>query len=94
MYFGQVGSVIDAEIQYGRDGRSFGFGVVQFDSNPAALAAISKFNETDLDGRIIFVREDRGTRSPKPVGSRVAAPKAYERMNNFINGLGSPSRLR
>ena len=74
-HFGQVGAVIDAEIQCGRDGRSRGFGVVQFDSNQAALAAISKFNETDLDGRIIFVREDRGTRSPKPVG-RVAAPKA------------------
>ena len=74
-HFGQVGAVIGAEIQYGRDGRSRGFGVVQFDSNQVALAAISKFNETDLDGRIIFVREYRGTRSPKPVG-RVAAPKA------------------
>ena len=73
-HFGQVSAVIDAEIQYGRDGRSRGFGVVEFDSNQAALAAISKFNETDLDGRIIFVREDRGTRSPKPV-VRVAAPK-------------------
>jgi RNA recognition motif-containing protein len=72
-HFSQVGTVINAEVKYGRDGRSRGCGVVEFDSAQASLAAISRFNETDLDGRTIFVREDRDT--PKPAG-RVVAPKA------------------
>jgi RNA recognition motif-containing protein len=72
-HFSQVGTVINAEVKYGRDGRSRGCGVVEFDSAQASLTAISRFNETDLDGRTIFVREDRDT--PKPAG-RVAAPKA------------------
>jgi RNA recognition motif-containing protein len=72
-HFGQCGTVINAEVKYGRDGRSRGCGVVEFDSPQASLTAISRLNETDLDGRQIFVREDRDT--PKPA-ARAAAPKA------------------
>jgi RNA recognition motif-containing protein len=72
-HFGQCGNVINAEVKYGRDGRSRGCGVVEFDSPQASLTAISRLNETELDGRQIFVREDRDT--PKPA-VRVAPPKA------------------
>ena len=72
-HFAQVGSVINAEVKCGRDGRSRGCGVVEFDSPQASLTAIARLNETELDGRQIFVREDRET--PKPAG-RVAPPKS------------------
>jgi RNA recognition motif-containing protein len=72
-HFGHCGNVINAEVKYGRDGRSRGCGVVEFDSPQASATAINTLNETELDGRQIFVREDRDT--PKPAG-RVAAPKA------------------
>jgi RNA recognition motif-containing protein len=68
-HFADCGNVVNAEVKMGRDGRSRGCGVVEFDSPQGAQAAMTTLNESELDGRQIFVREDRET--PKPA-SKVA----------------------
>ncbi|KAH8061106.1 hypothetical protein JL722_4403 [Aureococcus anophagefferens] len=56
----------------GANGRSRGFGIVEFESASDAAAAIEAMNETDLDGRTIHVREDRGdtVRDDAPRGGK------------------------
>lgn len=54
-----AGEVVSAEVMTGYDGRSKGCGIVEFLSVDAAKEAISTLTDTDLKGRMIFVREDR-----------------------------------
>lgn len=58
----QVGEVTHAEVmtdQY--TGRSKGCGVVEFATDEGAQSAIEQLTNTELKGRLIFVREDRET---------------------------------
>lgn len=52
--------VSGAEVKQGADGRSRGYGIVNFDSEDAAAKAIAEVNNTDCDGRTVVVRFDRG----------------------------------
>ena len=52
-------NVTRADVISGPDGRSKGFGIVEFSTPREAAIAIATFNDTTLDGRQIFVREDR-----------------------------------
>lgn len=69
-------SVVRAEILEDEDGRSKGCGIVQFSTSREASAAIKALHDTELDGRRIFVREDREASvsapplflPPKPAG--------------------------
>lgn len=45
------------------DGRSKGCGIVEFSTNEEAQEAIKNLTDTELKGRMIFVREDRETSS-------------------------------
>ena len=45
------------------DGRSKGCGIVQYASAKEAKIAIRRLTDTELDGRPIFVREDREARA-------------------------------
>jgi RNA recognition motif-containing protein len=55
-YFAQAGTVTSANIIVDRmNGKSKGFGFVEFSSAEEAQAAVDKFNNTELDGRNIFV---------------------------------------
>lgn len=45
------------------DGRSKGCGIVEFSTNEEAQEAIKTLTDTELKGRMIFVREDRETSS-------------------------------
>lgn len=47
----------------GRDGRSKGCGVVEYQNADDARAAIRKLNDVVLMGRPVFVREDRESES-------------------------------
>ena len=51
--------VVRADVITRSNGKSRGFGIVEFSSVHEANNAMSTLNETDLDGRTIFVREDR-----------------------------------
>jgi RNA recognition motif-containing protein len=46
----------------GPDGRSKGCGIVEFTSPDEAQRAIAELNDTELMGRMVFVREDRESR--------------------------------
>mmetsp|Transcript_14254 Transcript_14254/g.27218 ORF Transcript_14254/g.27218 Transcript_14254/m.27218 type:complete len:458 (+) Transcript_14254:63-1436(+) len=55
----QAGEVLHAEVITEYNGRSKGCGIVEFATEEAALEAISTLTDTELKGRMIFVREDR-----------------------------------
>lgn len=54
-----VGEVEFCATLTGKDGRPNGSALVRFSTEAAAKEAMSKLSDTDLDGRQIFVREDR-----------------------------------
>ena len=54
-----AGSVVHADVMMEPDGRSKGCGIVQFASAREAAHAIATLNDTELNGRQIFLREDR-----------------------------------
>ena len=55
-YFGTVGTVTSANVIMDKmTGKSKGFGFVEFSSDAEAQAAVDKLNQTELDGRTIFV---------------------------------------
>lgn len=55
----QAGEVIHAEVITEYNGRSKGCGIVEYASEEGAQEAISTLTDTELRGRMIFVREDR-----------------------------------
>ncbi|CAG9465155.1 unnamed protein product [Pedinophyceae sp. YPF-701] len=64
-YFKEVGSVKYAEVLTGHDGRSKGCGIVEFEQPEEAARAIRELNDTEVNGRRIYVREDREDRDLK-----------------------------
>lgn len=56
--FQGVGEIVSGDIAYGRDGRSRGYGVIQFASPDHASQAIQQFNGTELEGRTLSVKID------------------------------------
>lgn len=57
--FENCGTIVRADVVYGRDGRSRGYGTVQFSSKEEAQAAIEQFNGTELEGRTMSVKVDQ-----------------------------------
>jgi RNA recognition motif-containing protein len=70
----QAGEVVHAEVFTESSGRSAGCGTVEFDTVEAATRAIATLNETDLDGRNIFVRVDREPGKARPRRSAPYVP--------------------
>jgi len=62
-HFRQAGEVVHADVMQ-HDGRSKGCGIVAFATAQEAANAIATLGETELDGRTIFVREDREAAPP------------------------------
>lgn len=52
-------NIVRADIAYGRDGRSRGYGTVKFEDEATAQAAIEQFNGSDLEGRTLTVKIDQ-----------------------------------
>jgi len=76
-----IGKVNHADILMGSDGRSRGCGVVEYAFSADVALAIQKLTDSELDGRKIFVREDREEKAqqqpqqhpgPKPVAEGVS----------------------
>lgn len=59
LFSNKVGGVVHAEVVYGRDGRSRGYGTVRFDNVEAAKKAIEEMNNADLEGRRLGVKMDK-----------------------------------
>eukprot|EP01121_Diplochlamys_sp_Union-15-3_P010693 TRINITY_DN3024_c0_g1_i1.p1 TRINITY_DN3024_c0_g1~~TRINITY_DN3024_c0_g1_i1.p1 ORF type:complete len:213 (-),score=32.33 TRINITY_DN3024_c0_g1_i1:135-773(-) len=77
-HFRAVANVVFAEVFRTPDGYSKGCGIVEFATKEDAALAISKLNDSELDGRLIFVREDR----------EVDKPRDFRRPEGF--GRGAP----
>ena len=58
-HFRQAGEVVHADVMMGQDGRSKGCGMVTFATAREAANAIQSLNSTSINGRVIYVREDR-----------------------------------
>ncbi|EFN53373.1 hypothetical protein CHLNCDRAFT_32263 [Chlorella variabilis] len=54
-----TGNIVRADVVYGRDGRSRGYGTVRYETAEEAEAAIEQFNGSDLEGRTLSVRLDK-----------------------------------
>ncbi|GLE10894.1 hypothetical protein PINS_up023166, partial [Pythium insidiosum] len=62
-YFKKAGRVLHADVMEEAGGRSRGFGLVEFSTAEEAQQAIAMLHDSELDGRRIFVREDRENES-------------------------------
>lgn len=58
-HFSQCGQVMRADVFTERSGRSRGCGIVEFAEIDEAKTAMASMGNSELDGRDIFVREDR-----------------------------------
>ena len=58
-HFKQCGNVVRADVVDGPDGRSKGYGLVEYSDWRDAIRAMMTLNDTVINGRQIFVREDR-----------------------------------
>lgn len=75
--FREYGNVVYTNVMRDDEGRSKGWGIVEYETPEEALQAINTVNGTELDGRRILVREDREDRDVKQSnGEAAAAPRA------------------
>ena len=82
-----AGDVQYAEVMMMSDGRSKGCGIVKFATAEGAKNAIETLNDTELEGRQIFVREDR-----EPPPNDAADPQRFVRM--YVPALKEELRKR
>jgi cold-inducible RNA-binding protein len=70
-YFAQAGTVTSANVINDKmTGKSKGFGFVEFSSDAEEQAAVDKLNNTELDGRTIFVDIARPSENKGGGGNR------------------------
>ena len=82
----QAGEVVHVDVICESNGRSKGCGIVEYATEEGAKAAISTLTHTELNGRTIFVREDRETSKSSGGGpSASAGPGGFgTRFNNNV----------
>ncbi|KAI8927483.1 hypothetical protein BC831DRAFT_452131 [Entophlyctis helioformis] len=71
--FADAGNVVRADVVASVHGRSRGFGTVLFASVDDAQRAIQKFNNYDLNGRRLEVRQDRAVSGIQSAGASASA---------------------
>jgi len=70
-HFAKLGKVTFAQVKLdGMTQQSRGFGVVEFETVAEAQHAMDTMNQVELDGRLIFLREDRSDREVNPDAAR------------------------
>ncbi|GLC43314.1 hypothetical protein PLESTB_001341400 [Pleodorina starrii] len=74
--FREAGNVVYTNVMRDDDGRSKGWGIVEFETPEEALHAIQNLNGAELGGRRILVREDREDRDIKQADGAAEAPRA------------------
>lgn len=77
--FREAGNVVYSNVMKDEEGRSKGWGIVEYETPEEALLAIQTLNGSEMGGRRILVREDREDRDIKGEGAAanggVAAPR-------------------
>jgi len=87
--FNGYGEVVKAEVQMSREGRSQGWGIVEFASAAEVKYAIEQCDGLDFDGREIRVRADKGraTKSAAARPQRNDADKVVDPTKVFVMNL-------
>ena len=78
-YFATVGRVVRADVEE-ENGKSKGWGIVEYSTPEEATEAMTRLNDTDLMGRPVHVREDR------EAGGRSGANRVVERGDRMAPG--------
>lgn len=71
-----AGDVSYVEVLRFDDGKSKGCAIVEFETNKAAQDAIRDLHDTEVDGRLIFLREDREAKGSGGGGTREGNSRA------------------
>jgi len=82
----EAGEVTRADIMTGPDGRSKGCGIVEYISEEDAKKAVSTLNDTELNGRQIFVREDREERGSR-TGNHFSSDETAQSRRVYVGNL-------
>jgi len=86
-FFSKVGKVVEVNIVRNRNGRSLGFGFVEYDKEPDAQAAITQLNGVEFEGRELRVQQSREN------DNQDNSQRVTNRFNNNNNGGGEFSRF-
>eukprot|EP01024_Parvocaulis_polyphysoides_P041498 TRINITY_DN38049_c0_g1_i2.p1 TRINITY_DN38049_c0_g1~~TRINITY_DN38049_c0_g1_i2.p1 ORF type:complete len:225 (-),score=51.18 TRINITY_DN38049_c0_g1_i2:761-1387(-) len=73
--FRKCGTVVYANVVQDRDGRSRGWGIVEFETPEEAVAAVTEMNGVEIAGRNVIVREDREDRDLRDAGGPDDRPR-------------------
>ena len=92
-HFKKAPGFVSAEVLASTNGRSRGYGLVEFSSAAAATKAIEAFNESTLGERKIFVRLDRGNNVRGETEEKRPARNNGSR-GNFNRSNIAPLRVR
>ena len=89
-HFKLAGNVIRADVMTEPNGRSKGCGIVEFSTIDEARFAMDRLNNTELRGRLIFIREDRvATSNDRSFGGGYSGGNAMGRHVSAFGG-GQP----
>jgi RNA recognition motif-containing protein len=83
----EAGEVVHAEIIRDANGRSKGCGVVEFSSEDDAQNAISTLTDSELKGRMIFIREDRESSNQSGIGGGSAGGRSHQNTSVYVWNL-------
>jgi len=86
-----AGEVVYADVFSDDKGRSKGCGIVEFQTAEEALNAINKLNDTILDGRDIYIREDKEDKNIKKYSTESASPSIVLKVNRSTLSGTKPS---
>lgn len=91
-HFRGAGNILHAEVLQDAMGRSKGCGIVEFGSSSEALRVMAEMNGSEINGRTIFVREDREEHSVAPGAGRSAGngghPSQIPNASHTGGGIG------
>ena len=92
-HFKKAPGFVSAEVSASGNGRSRGYGLVEFSSSAAASKAIESFNESTIGERKVFVRLDRGANVRTEEDVKQRRPAGTRRPNVNRSNI-APLRVR
>lgn len=93
-HFKNAAGFVSAEVSASNNGRSRGYGIVEFSSSAAASKAIEAFNESTIGERKVFVRLDRGANVRAPTEEKGERSPNARRGNANSRAKIAPLRVR
>jgi RNA recognition motif-containing protein len=92
-HFKKAAGFVSAEVSASNNGRSRGYGIVEFSTSAAASKAIEAFNESSIGERKVFVRLDRGANLRAPTEEK-GERSPNQRRSNANRSKIAPLRVR